>query len=450
MNQTNLDSDVIKVKDFLVHPKLAIPIYQRPYKWNKSHVRQLIDDIKAFQKKPSYRFGTIVLHDNTDKGSLDIVDGQQRTLTLVLVIKALAAIYAEKTEQTSISEELQGIVIKLAIFKFQNPTTQQNIHRNYKEILRLVSDFDESLVRFLLHNCEFIVFKLKDVSEAFQFFDSQNARGKDLDPHDLLKAFHLRAFDTNDDINKFAIVDNWENANDDSLAKLFALYLYRIKGWAKGQSAREFSKDKIHLFKGVNINELNNYPYSKSLRILHHYIDEYNNSYYSRVNQHQIEYPFQLNEGIINGRRFFEMIQHYYTVFERNIKDIQYHEKLNDKSKEIIHVINTYNGRGRTGDGYTRLLLDTALIFYVDKFGEDAINSAVQFFFLWSYNLRLSYESLQLSSVDNYVLNQNVFKQINDAFTPKEVFNMNLQLVKDPKSTKTDEIISLFQSLNYL
>lgn len=450
MNQSNLDSEVIKVKDFLVHPKLAIPVYQRPYKWNKVHVSQLIGDIKTFCQKPSYRFGTIVLHENIDKGTFDIVDGQQRTLTLVLIIKALADIYAHKPEQASINKDLQVIASQLPNFRFQNPITQQNIHRNYKEIVRLVSDFDESLVQFLLNHCEFIVFKLKDVSEAFQFFDSQNARGKDLDPHDLLKAFHLRAFDENDDKNKFAIVDNWENASDDSLAKLFGLYLYRIKGWAKGQSAREFSKDKIHLFKGVNINELNSYPYSKSLRILHHYIDEYNSSYYSRVNQHQMQYPFQLNEGIINGRRFFEMIQHYYTVFEKSIQQLQKHEKLNDKSKEIIHVINTYVGRSRTGDGYTRLLLDTALIFYVDKFGEEAINSAIQFFFVWSYNLRLSYESLQLSSVDNYVLSQNVFKQINDSFTPKEVFDMNLLIVTEVKSTKTVEISNLFESLNYL
>ena len=260
MNQSNLDSEVIKVKDFLVHPKLAIPVYQRPYKWNKVHVSQLIGDIKTFCQKPSYRFGTIVLHENIDKGTFDIVDGQQRTLTLVLIIKALADIYAHKPEQASINKDLQVIASQLPNFRFQNPITQQNIHRNYKEIVRLVSDFDESLVQFLLNHCEFIVFKLKDVSEAFQFFDSQNARGKDLDPHDLLKAFHLRAFDENDDKNKFAIVDNWENASDDSLAKLFGLYLYRIKGWAKGQSAREFSKDKIHLFKGVNINELNSNP----------------------------------------------------------------------------------------------------------------------------------------------------------------------------------------------
>lgn len=450
MIEAQLDSDVVKIKNFLVEKRLNIPIYQRPYKWTKMRVSQLIGDIKTFYKKPNYRFGTVVIHNNIEKESLDIVDGQQRTLTLMLVIKALAFIYKQKEDDTLTKKELLLVANQLADLKFSNPVTQQNIHNNYREIIRLVSDFDENLVSFLLNNCEFIVYKLKDVSEAFQFFDSQNARGKDLDPHDLLKAFHLRAFGKDDDDNKFQIVDNWENANDDNLAKLFASYLYRIKGWAKGQSAREFSKDQILLFKGVNIDELNNYPYSRSLRILHHYIDEYNNSLYSRINQHQMSYPFQLNEGIINGRRFFELIQHYYTVFEENIINIQNNEQLNDMCQEIVKTINNYEGKGRTGDGYTRLLFDTSLIFFVDKFGLDNINTAIQFLFIWSYNLRLNYESLQLSSVDNYVLSQNVFKQINDSFAPKQVFDMNLSVVKVPKSSKTESIENLFKILNYL
>ena len=45
---------------------------------------------------------------------------------------------------------------------------------------------------FIEKQCELIVVITDDVSEAFQFFDSQNARGKALYPHDLLKAYHLR------------------------------------------------------------------------------------------------------------------------------------------------------------------------------------------------------------------------------------------------------------------
>lgn len=450
-NNTNeLQYGVVKVKNFLSNPKLRIPIYQRPYKWNKRHVTQLVADIKTFCKKPTYRFGTIVIHNNKEKKCLDIVDGQQRTITLLLIIKALVKVY-EDYPHSDIKKDIQALGSNLVNFKFSNPLSQQNIYINYKELLRLVVDFDEDMIRFLLNNCEFIVFKLNDVSEAFQFFDSQNARGKDLDPHDLLKAFHLRAFDDSDQEKKFRIVDTWENAEDEEMARLFAHYLYRIKGWAKAQSSRDFTKNDIYLFKGIDINELNNYPFSKSLRILHHYIDEYNASCYSRVNQHQMDYPFQINEAIINGRRFFEMIEHYYLVFKTKIKDIENNPNLNEKNREIIEVLNSYEGRNRTGDQYTRLLFDTILIFYVDKFGEESLNTAIQFFFIWSYNLRLDYQSLQFPSVDNYVLDNNFFKKINDSFTPQHIFDSTLEITTNPfKSPKTSEILDLFKSLNYL
>lgn len=60
-----------------------------------------------------------------------------------------------------------------------------------------------------------VVFVLADLSEAFQFFDSQNARGRDLDPHDLLKAFHLREFASHEVELKAASVAHWEGLPSD-------------------------------------------------------------------------------------------------------------------------------------------------------------------------------------------------------------------------------------------
>ncbi|WP_257877474.1 DUF262 domain-containing protein [Vibrio parahaemolyticus] len=79
----------------LLEHKLTIPEYQRPYKWQPKHVNQLIDDIFNHRAKPCYRLGTVVLHQ--DKGSesekkddaLNIVDGQQRLLTLTLLCTIL-------------------------------------------------------------------------------------------------------------------------------------------------------------------------------------------------------------------------------------------------------------------------------------------------------------------------------------------------------------------------
>ena len=70
---------------------LCVPEYQRPYKWTLKNVSQLIDDILRFKDKKAYRLGTIVLHkdkkDNKDR--YNIVDGQQRITTIILLLKAI-------------------------------------------------------------------------------------------------------------------------------------------------------------------------------------------------------------------------------------------------------------------------------------------------------------------------------------------------------------------------
>ncbi len=71
--------------------KLVIPNYQRPYKWTAKNVIQLLDDIieaKAGNKEV-YRVGTLILHkDNKAETIYNVVDGQQRTITFCLLLKA--------------------------------------------------------------------------------------------------------------------------------------------------------------------------------------------------------------------------------------------------------------------------------------------------------------------------------------------------------------------------
>ena len=76
--------EFVKVQKLIEITNLKIPEYQRPYKWTIKNVNQLIDDIFLFKDNKSYRFGTIVLHkENKDNREiLNIVDGQQRTITL--------------------------------------------------------------------------------------------------------------------------------------------------------------------------------------------------------------------------------------------------------------------------------------------------------------------------------------------------------------------------------
>ena len=73
--------------------ELNIPNYQRPYKWTAKNVIQLLDDIieAKNQNKETYRVGTLILHNNKkneEKPTLDIVDGQQRTISFSLLLTA--------------------------------------------------------------------------------------------------------------------------------------------------------------------------------------------------------------------------------------------------------------------------------------------------------------------------------------------------------------------------
>ena len=89
-----------------------------------------------------------------------------------------------------------GFTCSILQKEFSNKVTQGNIHSNYMFIREWFSlksgETKKAFIQALDDNLEVVVFCVDKVSEAFQLFDSQNARGKALDPHDLLKAYHLR------------------------------------------------------------------------------------------------------------------------------------------------------------------------------------------------------------------------------------------------------------------
>ena len=81
------------------------------------------------------------------------------------------------------NEDLKRLIgnINVNAFKprFKNIISKKNIQDNYREIERRIANVDEGFINFFFNKCEITHFVIDDVSEAFQFFDSQNARGKD-------------------------------------------------------------------------------------------------------------------------------------------------------------------------------------------------------------------------------------------------------------------------------
>ena len=460
VNPSSPDGRILTVEKFLSEPSLTIPLYQRPYKWTEKNVNQLFNDIAAHKDKSSYRLGTIVFHQEEDRKN--IVDGQQRTITLLLAVRALSMLPKDKLDRKDLKEQLDMLERKMISPSFKREVSKTNIHKNYLEIRHIVnrSDFTEEHIDFLLNKCEVVTFTLKDVSEAFQFFDSQNARGRDLEPHDLLKAYHLREFYSKDEQLKASTVARWENSETEDLATLFSQYLYRIRNWSKGVSARYFGKEDIGLFKGVNIEIVARYPYVMQLRIAHHFADHYNQQYEPKGDGHSMDFPFQLDQIIINGRRFFEMIEHYQEMIDKynmlykhstdqsQLIDL---DKLNGHAESILETLSNYEGRYRTGDRYVRMIFDCLLIYYIDKFGLAELSQAIEKIFIWAFSLRLKMRAVQLTSADNHVLDNNMFKLIKDAILPGNFINCTLPALqkKEIRSTKTTKIQELFQEMGY-
>lgn len=416
-----MNAKIIKVQKLLEFINLKIPEYQRPYKWTLKNVNQLIDDILYFKNKNAYRLGTIVLHkEETDNDySLNIVDGQQRTTTLFLIFMAIMNYKFENKDIEKLKSEKININSKLS---YKSSISHFNIQQNYQEILRRVkNEFNDiHIIDFLLEKCEVVVVELNEISEAFQFFDSQNARGKDLAPHDLLKAFHLREmFDYSEEI-KTDVVETWENINQPELAKLFNDKLFRIRNWSKGNSAKYFTKNDVDLFKGISINTKTKSlePYAKLYQMANIFVDNYNNNSDRLVDFISMSYPFQLDLPILNGKRFFEMISYYINKYDNENFLVE---------NKTIQLINEYSQKNRTGDKYIRMLFDCALIFYIDKFGKQDIEKIVEKLFVWAYSLRLIKQAVYLETIDNYAIKETqVFKIIRDANSSKDVVNMKV------------------------
>ena len=437
-------TEIINIGDFLQNNNLKIPYFQRPYKWNVRNVIQLLDDIQRFIGKTPYRIGTIVIHE--EDGKSNIVDGQQRTITFLLIMKAVMDYKYSSITDNNLRQRLNKIHNNSFAPYFTNDITKKNIQDNYREIERRIVNMEEGWINFFINNCEITNFVIDDISEAFQFFDSQNARGKDLEPHDLLKAFHLRELDSSDtkisEVEKAKLVDTWENMDSKELSELFADFLYRVRGWSKGNSSRYFTKKDTRLFKGINLSRIDNYPYTQIYKLVDDHISE------TIKTSENVKFPFQLDQIIINGSYFFEMITHYKKVYDQITNNL---ELLSPEAQQIINTLDKYEGKNRTGDKYVRMLFNCSLLYYVDKFGNTELSKAIEKIFIWAYTIRLTYQSLQLASVDNYVINDfNLFKKIRDAIYSVEILTLELPLIKeDYESDKTKEIKDLFIIMKY-
>jgi uncharacterized protein with ParB-like and HNH nuclease domain len=162
-----------------INGELAIPEYQRPYRWTEVQIQRLLQDFEVYQTdernksgKESCPFymGSIILHQQGNK--LNIIDGQQRLTTMALI--------------AYLTEEFQDLTLR-----YKAPESQQQIKHNlawlFSKKTQLTGiDFRTIHITLVVTNSE---------DEAYRFFETQNTGGVRLKGPDIIKAHHLNVID---------------------------------------------------------------------------------------------------------------------------------------------------------------------------------------------------------------------------------------------------------------
>lgn len=393
---------ITKIKDLLTMD-LTLPSYQRPYSWSvKSTNTLFIDTYEAFKDGINeYRLGSVILH-KEDSGKYNIVDGQQRLTTLSILLYCLG------DDKQSMLKQKYG--------RLSNDVIVTNFGILYRRTNELPNNERQKFKNYLLNQCTTVQIVTDSEQEAFQFFDSQNSRGKELAPHDLLKSYHLREMNSEAENLKVKIINRWENVNQDDLDDLFKSYLYPLTQWYKGKEGLGYSSSKIDSFKGIK--GVNIYNYSVYHKASNLYVEQFNANGSNELLASKSLNQFQLTQPLIAGKRFFNYTLHYGNLLEKIQKQInRFHNQDAIPSK-------------RSGDIYIKQLYECSLLFFADRFGlESLTQSVMQLLYSWSYSLRLTMHAVYPQTINKYARGQHeranygidMFSAISEMTDPEEL-----------------------------
>lgn len=233
------------------HP-LELDNYQRPYVWDEKKVTALLDDLKGFKEKltdspcQKYYMGTILRHRKvtSDGFNLYVIDGQQRLTTLAILFLVTTGKYPD-----FINFRFHSSVSFSAIRKAK--TTIDKWHKK--------NGWDKEFSKNIFDKLCFTVISVKKPDLAFTFFDTQNNRGVRLNETDLLKSYHLRAIDRQDEAlteklrafcaKKWEAMQSLKNDSNgdgktDFAPELFEYYLWRGRNW-RGCDVRDKEENEL-------------------------------------------------------------------------------------------------------------------------------------------------------------------------------------------------------------
>lgn len=381
-----------------------MPIYQRPYSWDKERVEQLwYDLVNAYKNNkenkdldPNYFLGSIVVIKNKD--SYEVVDGQQRLTTLTILFCTLRDLQINLSNENSstISDSIlhwknkkqrlkltthlnnQAIfeesVVKSVNFKANPKKYENRFLQNafyFKELIgkaknpnsdEYIDSFDD-FIDYVLNKTKII--RIVCFSEAFaiKLFSILNDRGMDLTASDIIKAHLLQNLE--DESRRNSFIEVWKrieticSLSNESITNVFNLYLYYLKGENPRKSLQDELKEQI---KGrdsqsviidvekfaKNLLEMNSSNKDKDISMLK-YLPH--SLYWKSIlaTAKQVDYPqYQELKSLIT--------KYYYQSWIANgtssrikqtsfniIKNVKSHSDISEIKKEIVENIGKYD-----------------------------------------------------------------------------------------------------------
>ncbi|RVZ72143.1 DUF262 domain-containing protein [Helicobacter pylori] len=288
-----------------------IPIYQRPYQWTEKNCEKLLDDLfSSYEcyKESDYFCGSLVLiaigtDSATNATTYDVVDGQQRLSTFILLAKVLATLYDKDLNPTSrellekslgdidgekrerlhfnamglnAKDDFQGALdffddldaSKGENSKSNDPSKGKN---NYlKNAICLINYLREkeiedinAFIKWLYFKVVFIRTTCSNISMALRIFSVLNARGLPLHAIDVFKVELLKKLAKEKDQEEF--VSRWNalsqkcSDNDLKIETLFSWYLTYLNPVTSGKNMEErlayqferLNKPPLEYLKGI-------------------------------------------------------------------------------------------------------------------------------------------------------------------------------------------------------
>lgn len=148
------ETGVIPLRN-LIKKKFRIPMYQRNYKWNKEVAKKLVEDIiDSYNRKIDKSLGLITLFKNNNNNDTiyDVIDGQQRFTTLVILLNILSCNNDIELsfERDETDERRKNAVNCIKCTEYTEYTDVNRIRRNGEVMKKVLEDklkYEENITK---------------------------------------------------------------------------------------------------------------------------------------------------------------------------------------------------------------------------------------------------------------------------------------------------------------